>query len=104
MQATLNPQSPPATYFGTVDPALTDQANQIVTAWIDGQQCGQGKTYDDGTGNIHYLIHVSGDGPNGGGCGSTKGTIAFQVAGKLVAETAIWQNNRVQELRFSHKN
>ncbi|MEM7032798.1 MAG: FG-GAP-like repeat-containing protein [Chloroflexota bacterium] len=100
-RASQNLQSPPATYFGLIASALTTEADQVVLAFIENQQCGQGKTYIGEDDKIYYMVKVSGNGPSGDACGTSEANVVFQVAGKPVAEVATWQNDQVQEINFT---
>ncbi|MBN1876694.1 MAG: VCBS repeat-containing protein [Anaerolineae bacterium] len=102
-QASAGYLTPPATYYGTVQPAGTfaPAAGMTVLAYVEGVQCGQGETLSvvdkAGTPVIVYTVNV-GYTPAGGMCGTPGQTVRFQVGGMMMATTAVWDNNNVWEL------
>ena len=97
--AVNNFQNPPATYYGSVDPALTTTPGQSVTAWIGGNQCGQGETVDV-NGTLMYVVKVLSDGPGATECGASGRTVSFTVNG-IAAGTTAWRIDKVQEFNLA---
>ncbi len=92
-------QGPPATYYGPVlaGPGFTPTAGMLVTAWIDGNLCGQSETLEV-SGQIVYTINVLAEGPGGAaGCGALGRVVTFQVGFQVMVSTAKWDNSRVWE-------
>jgi len=82
--------SPPATFYGAVQPGtgFTPAAGMVVTAWIGGNACGQGKTLLV-SGQVMYTINVLPEGPGGStGCGAPGRTITFKVGAQTMTTTA----------------
>ena len=84
------PEPPPlpATYYGDVlaVPSFAPTAGMTVTAWIDGNLCGQAQTKEIGD-RIVYAIDVLGDdGGRGAGCGPPEGaaSVTFEVDSTLM--------------------
>ncbi len=95
--------SPPATFYGAVLPGdgFTPAAGLAVTAWINGVQCGQGRTLEYG-GQVMYVVHVLADGPGGvPGCGAPDRTVNFRVGSQSMATTAVWDIRQVWKLALS---
>jgi hypothetical protein len=95
--------SPPSTFYGPVmaGPGFTPSAGIQVTAWVDGNLCGQGQTLEI-EGQVAYTINVFGAGLGGAaGCGQPGRVVTFQVGPQAMASTALWDNNRVRELALS---
>ncbi len=91
---------PPATYYGSVlaKQGITPAAGMTVTAWINGNPCGQGQTIKVG-GEVVYSIHVFADDPGRiAGCGMPGRAVAFWVGGQAMSPIAAWDNNRLWEL------
>ena len=92
-------QDPPATYYGPVlaDPGFTPTAGMSVTAWIDGNLCGQSETLEV-SGQIVYTINVLPEGPGGAvGCGAPGRVVSFQVGSQVMVSTVRWDNSQVWE-------
>jgi hypothetical protein len=87
---------PPATYYGLVLPGagFTPTAGLPVTAWIDGQPCGQGQTLEI-DGQVVYAVNVLAQDGSAAGCGVPGRTVTFQVGGQMMAPPAAWDNDRV---------
>ena len=107
----LNPAQagfgPPATYYGAVLPSdqLTPTAGMTVTAWINGQSCGQTQTL---VSNLHgrpqvvYAINVFAENPaQPNGCGMPGKTITFTLNGQKVAPSALWNPEAAWELTLN---
>jgi hypothetical protein len=97
------PTAPPSTFYGEVvgGAGLTPTAGMKVTAWVNGNQCGQGQTRDLGN-EIVYVVDVSADDLGSTtGCGAPGRWITFQVANQHMASGAAWDNTRVYELALS---
>ncbi|MGB0383849.1 MAG: FG-GAP repeat domain-containing protein [Ardenticatenaceae bacterium] len=100
----LNPSfAPPATYYGLIEPDLIEgelpaDAGAVVTAWIDGQLCGQGKTQlEPSTGQMVYTVHVWSEAQKAA-CGAAGRRISFQIGSQQLATTARWHNSQLWEL------
>jgi hypothetical protein len=92
---------PPATYYGRVEPGagFTPAAGMTVTAWIDGNLCGQGVLTDVAEYGVAYVVDVMAD--DGGawvGCGAPGREVVFRVDSQEVAPIALWNNDQVWEL------
>lgn len=92
--------SPPATFYGEVQagPGFIPTTGMSVTAWIDGQACGQSFTMVQ-EGSVVYAVDVVGDGPGGSeGCGSAGRTVVFEIGAQYVAPTAPWDSSQMHYL------
>ena len=97
--ASLRPEGiggyPPATFYGTLQPfyGWTPAPDMLVTAAIDGKQCGQARTKLV-EGLVRFVIDVLADGwGSAAGCGAPGETITFYVDGRQMWQTAVWDNN-----------
>jgi hypothetical protein len=91
---------PPATYYGTVQPGPGGGAapGMVVTAWVDGRQCGQATTRLEG-GQVVYAIKVLAAGAGAAqGCGLPGKPVSFRVNGQVAYTAATWDNEQVFEL------
>jgi len=101
LQAAPMPQlAPPATYYGLVNAGtgFTPTAGMTVTAYVNGNVCGQGQTQPI-TATIVYLIDVLADAPTSTGCGTLGQTVLFYVGAQVMTPTTRWDNS--QPSRFS---
>jgi hypothetical protein len=83
----------PASFYGTVTVVgSTVPPDTVVSAWINGQNCGQGSVvYYDG--NFYYQVDVLGydsDSPGTAACGHKEDLIKFHIGGLEAAQTARW--------------
>ena len=69
---------------------FSPQPGLVVTAWIDGTQCGQAQTQAF-NGAIVYVIDVAADAA-AAGCGAAGRTIHFTVAGRDMPAQVVWDN------------
>jgi hypothetical protein len=100
VQSPQNVQSPPATYYGPVlaGQGFTPTAEMAMTAWVNGNLCGQGQTMEN-DGQVVYSIHVLADGPGGAtGCGAPGKDVTFWVGVQTMAPAAVWDNRQLWEL------
>jgi len=90
--------TPPATYYGQVltSAAFTPTAGASVTAYVDGQPCGQGRTLNV-NGDIVYTLNV-GYTPAVGLCGAPGELVTFQVGAIMMDTTTLWNNDQVWRL------
>ena len=97
----LNPFGlPPTTYYGVVKPGLffNPTVGLTVTAWIDGQNCGQGSTMEIDN-QVVYAIDVFSEDPSGtSGCGRKGKIVHFRVGDHKISTVAVWNNSQVWEL------
>jgi hypothetical protein len=96
----LNVQSPPTTFYGSVLARgdFTPTAGMVVTAWINGKMCGQGKTAQINN-EIVYSINVFADGPGGfNGCGAPGRSVTFKVSTRAMSTSHAWDNSRLWQL------
>lgn len=96
-------QGPPATYYGQVmaGSGFTPIEGITVTAWVNGKQCGQGKTLKVG-GQVVYTLNVFGDGPGGAsGCGDTGRKVVFKVGDQVMSSQVTWDNNQVWQVNLA---
>jgi hypothetical protein len=104
VQAAVNHlQSPPATYYGWVlpSPDFTPLPGMTVTAWIDGNLCGQSQTLEV-DGRVAYSVNVFADGPGGAaGCGVLGLAVMFQIGSRTMTPSAVWDDSRVWKLSLS---
>ena len=87
---------PPSTYYGSVQDGLgfTPAAGMVVSAWVDGKQCGEALTFDE-AGEIVYVIDVFADGwGEAEGCGDYGEEVRFKVEDWWMGARALWDNNR----------
>jgi hypothetical protein len=92
---------PPTTYYGRVESGagFTPAAGLTLTAWIDGNLCGQAVLTDVAGYGVAYAVDVMAD--DGGafdGCGAAGRTVDFQIDGQAMVPAAAWNNDRVWEL------
>jgi hypothetical protein len=95
-----NLQSPPATYYGQVlaGRGLTPVEGMTVTAWVNGKQCGQGRTLSV-DGQVMYKLYVFGDGPGGAaGCGDVGRKVIFKVDSQSMSPEVMWDHNQVWQV------
>jgi len=95
--------SPPATFYGAVQSGLgfTPAAGMVVTAWIGGNACGQGKTLLV-SGQVMYTINVLPEGTGGAaGCGAPGRTITFKVGAQTMTTTAPWDIDELHALTLT---
>jgi hypothetical protein len=88
---------PPATYYGAVHAGggFTPTPGLTVTAWVDGQLCGQGQTLEVG-GEVVYVLSVEAD-LQTPGCGRPGSLVVFRAGGRILAPAARWDNGRLWE-------
>jgi hypothetical protein len=92
---------PPATYYGRVESGagFAPAAGMTVTAWIDGNLCGQGVLTDVAGYGVAYTVDVmADDGEAWAGCGAPGREVVFRVNGEEMTPAATWSNDRVREL------
>ena len=92
---------PPATYYGRVEsgPGFTPVAGMTVTAWIEGNLCGQGVLMDVVGYGVAYTVDVmADDGGAWAGCGAPGREVVFRVGSQEMVPAATWSNDRVWEL------
>jgi hypothetical protein len=98
---------PPATYYGAVlsSPALTPTVGMAVTAWIEGNPCGQTQTISGdlhGQAQVVYAINVIGENPTSpNGCGTAGKTVSFRLNDQAVQPTTPWINDRAREVSLN---
>jgi hypothetical protein len=85
--------NPPATYYGPVAAGVifTPTAGMPVTAWIDGNRCGQSETLEV-DGQVVYVIDVPPAEPGVGTCGAYGREVSFRVGTQVMAPTVSWRN------------
>jgi hypothetical protein len=88
---------PPATFYGAVSGSatFTPSAQMAVTAYVNGNQCGQALTQLVG-GQVVYTIDV--DAAQGGanpGCGQLGQAVTFKVGGQAMLPTGVWDDTHV---------
>jgi hypothetical protein len=91
---------PPATYYGEVlaGADFAPTAGTQVTAWVEGQLCGQAHTVEI-DGHVMYAIDVFAyDSGSAAGCGAPGRRVTFWVGGQFMAPRAIWSDERLWEL------
>ena len=72
-----------------------------VTAWIDGNLCGQGITLD-WQGQVVYTLDVFAKAPDGSNsCGEPGQMVTFRVGDVAMVQTAAWNNSRVWRVALS---
>ena len=74
-----------------------------VTAWIDGNVCGQAETIaaDD---QIVYVIHVQAEGSGDfAGCGAIGRAVAFQIGEQMMTQGTTWDDSRMWALDLSER-
>jgi hypothetical protein len=92
--------NPPATYYGVVPggDGFTPVESQEVLALVGETVCGRGRTRAVGE-QIVYSVNVNAVGTGDqAGCGTTGRTVRFQVAGRLMATTAPWDDTNLTRL------
>jgi hypothetical protein len=91
---------PPATYYGTLTESnsFVPQAGMTLTAWIDGNLCGQTTTVLL-NGQIVYVIDIASalDLQHLTGCGLPGKVVRFQVNGYNVLSTVPWEDSQTWE-------
>jgi hypothetical protein len=104
-----NMQLPPSTYYGIAQAgaSFTPTVGMSVIARINpstssGQAvvCGQGQTQSYG-GQIVYVVHVSAEGTDTTGCGVLGRTVTFQVGGRMMATTALWDDRQLWNVNLT---
>lgn len=93
--------APPATFYGyvTAKSGITPVPNMMVTAWIDGALCGQGKTALIGA-QVGYAVHViSADSANHD-CGQAGKTVNFEIDGTTIPFNGIWGDGALTQVNF----
>jgi hypothetical protein len=102
--STANLQGPPATYYGQVlarGGSFAPMEGMTVTAWINGVQCGQGRTLDM-SGQVMYTLNVLADGPGGvAGCGDLGRKVVFKVGDQVMSPEVAWDNNQVWQVNLA---
>lgn len=101
--ATVVGLTPPATFYGIVVATtdFTPQAGMTITAWIEGQQCGQSQIQEQG-GQLVYVIKVAADDATSySGCGGFGRTVTFQIEGVNMNSQIGWDNTRLWNLWLS---
>ena len=91
---------PPSTFYGPVNGSQTfvPVPGMAVTAWIDGNVCGQGKTLEYG-GMVVYTINVFANDISGtSGCGSPGKRVEFRIESQHMATITPWDNLHVRYL------
>lgn len=85
---------PPATFFGTLDPAgfISPAVGMNITATIDGIVCGKGALSLLNEQWV-YTIQVSAAAQKNG-CGTANDLIDLSVDGRVIAETPAWDNTQ----------
>lgn len=99
--ATVGPLTPPATYYGVIQPVtgiFTPQAGMTIYAWVDGILCGVGQTQVQDN-EIVYALAVYGDGPDElTGCGASGRQVHFAIAStngiRLIETETNWSNQQ----------
>ncbi len=103
----LGRRSPPAIYYGTVSNSAGLAPGQVLTAEIDGQQCGQGTLLpaegsQDGQG-LRYIAKVVASEPGAApGCGAPDKNVTFKAGDISLVPLVRWDNRRPtnQDLRI----
>lgn len=91
---------PPAIFYGAVlsGPDFTPRPDTDVTAWINGNLCGQAKT-QQANNEVTYSIRVLADGPGkAAGCGGFGRSITFRVDSQIMSPTVEWDNSQLWEV------
>ena len=102
-QAAMTPSYPPAIYYGTVTPStdFTPVAGMPVTAWVNDQLCGQGRTLSI-EGQIVYKVDVLAGGISDHiDCGALGRTVTLKVDVYPMLPKPIWSNSQVTNLVLS---
>jgi hypothetical protein len=91
---------PPATYYGAVLPAgdLLPLVGMTLTAWIDGNLCGQTVLSETTSHGLAYAVNVEADdwGPYAG-CGAPGREVVFKLVSQELTPIVVWNNDRVYE-------
>jgi hypothetical protein len=68
-----------------------------VTAWVDGNLCGQGVLTDVAGYGVAYVVDAPADAELAG-CGAPGREVSFRVGTEAMVPTAAWDNSQVREL------
>ena len=78
-----------------VSQSFAPTAEMAVTAWVNGNSCGQGQTMEVGS-EVVYSIHVFADGPGGAaGCGEPGSKVTFWMGGQTMSPAATWTGSSI---------
>jgi hypothetical protein len=87
-----NLPSPPMTVYGTAP------TGGIVTAWINGVQCGQGQTKVVNN-QIVFTLNIQPDAPGGKvGCGVPGRIVTFKIGSQAMSTSVGWDIDRLRNL------
>jgi len=90
----------PATYYGPVLAGIgfSPAAGMAVTAWIEGNLCGQSSTMVV-EGQVAYTVDVLAEGLGGAeGCGALGRRVTFEVGSQIMEPNVGWDNSQAWEL------
>lgn len=96
-------QSPPATYYGRVmsGNGFTPMAGMTITAAINGNKCGQGKTLDIG-GQVMYTLNVFAEDPGtSNGCGAAGQNVQLMIGSTAMQPSPTWANDQALPVDLS---
>ena len=100
----LGRRNPPGVYYGTIQNVggQTRPASRVITAEIDGQQCGTGTilpaSVGRGSGELRYIVKVvAAELGAARGCGLPGKNVTFKLDGKELLPAVPWDNRRPTE-------